>query len=362
MDKYKIIKNNIFSILLFIAITNNLLISQAISTKKGGLSFRVDDNGLISQYRDYADLFNKYGSKFNFAMNLSNNEFETVGYADSIRIFQDLGHLMMDHTPSHATNYFITKFDTANYSGINGVNHIVETKICLSHEEIDTNSAIFSGYADLDGHTISFSPSDYHLLTHYTELNREGRYFYFPLLDTLLLVNSFHHSNNSGRAFDIWMEDINFTENTSIKYFTFNRDQVTITQEAFTLLVNETKKLCDSLYNLNPPTIWIQPGGHFPVLNSLQVKAPLENLGFKGAATYPNDAEKVYNEYNPNNDRGFAFQWGDFVEDEMSLEVVKARIADGIAKHKVMINNIHWYSSVGGNQEWLDYIELMDNL
>ncbi len=340
------IKYIITFLIIALAISFNFVHSQDISTKKGGLSFRVDDNGLISQYRDYANLFHKYGSKFNFAMNLANNEFETVGYADSIRKFQDLGHLMMDHTPSHATNFFVTKFDTSNYSGISGVDHIVGTKICLSHEEIDTNSAILSGYADLDGHIITFSPSDYHTLTHYSELNKEGRYFYFPLLDTLLLVNSFHNSNKSGHAYDIWKEDINFTENNSIKYFTFNREQVTITPDAFSLLVNETKKMCDSLYNLIPPTIWIQPGGHFPVLNSLQVKAPLENLGFTGAATYPNDAEKVYNEYDPNNDREFAFQWGDFVEDEMSLEVVKARIADGIAKHKVMINNIHWYSSI----------------
>lgn len=348
-------------LLLILSILTSTSFAQSNPTKYGGVSFRVDDNGLISQYRDYANLFNKYGNKFNFALNLSNNEFETLGYADSIRKFQSQGHLLMDHTPSHATNYFITKFNTIDYEGVPGVDHIVGDKICLTHEPFDTSTALFSGTADVDDNTIHFSSSDYHILTHWEELDKEGVYFYFPQLDTLVLVYDFNHAHKTGIFHDIWAEALELPEVNSLKYYSFDRNQITITQDAFSLLVSETLKLCEpENYNLQPPTIWIQPGGNFPVFNSAEIKAPLENLGFTGAATYPNDANKVYNEYNPNNDREYAFQWGDFVEDEMSLQHIKARIADGVAKHKVMINNIHWYSNV--SSEWDDYIAKMDSL
>lgn len=355
------ILNKFTLLLIFLIVLTSNHFAQSNSTKSGGVSFRVDDNGLISQYRDYANLFNKYGNKFNFAMNLSNNEFETLGYADSIREFQSQGHLLMDHTPSHATNYFITKFNTTNYDGVPGVDHISGDKICLMHEQFDTSAALFSGTADIEDNKIYFSSTDYHILTHWQELDREGVYFYFPSLDTLVLVYDFNHSHKTGIFLDIWAENLTLPQGNSLKYYSFDRNQITITQEAFSLLVSETLKLCEpENYNLQPPTIWIQPGGNFPVFESTEIKTPLELLGFTGAATYPNEANKVFNEYNPNNDREYAFQWGDFVEDEMSLQQIQARIADGVAKHKVMINNIHWYSNVAS--EWDDYIAKMDSL
>jgi hypothetical protein len=97
-------KNAIISIFYLISSINLAQVDPV--PKKGGVSFRVDDNGLISQYRDYIDLFDRYNSKFNFAVNLANVEFNSDEYVDSIRKFQNLGHLLMDHTPSHATYFF----------------------------------------------------------------------------------------------------------------------------------------------------------------------------------------------------------------------------------------------------------------
>lgn len=340
------------------------LSAQGYIPKQGGISFRVDDNGLIYQYNDYQELFDKYGSKFNFAVNLSSPEFNSAEFVNTIRNLQNNGHLLMDHTPSHSTSYFITKFDTSNYSGSSGVDHIKSNKVCLRHIILDSVDYVYSGYADLDSNSIHFSPQDFHFLVSSNELDRDGMYFYFPAKDTMILVQNFINHSKSGEFTDIWADSIKLTADTSIQFLTYTRDQVTITDDAFNLLVQESLLLCSpGEFNLTPPTIWIQPGGNFPVLKSMQVKSALENLGFSGAATYPDDAEKVYNEYNPLNDRQFAFQWGDFVEDEMTLDVIKTRIADGAAKHRVLINNIHWYSSVGGdNEEWEEYMDKMDSL
>lgn len=324
----------------------------------------MDDNGLISQYNDYEDLFEKYGSKFNFAVNLSNSEFNSDDFINTIRDLQNQGHLMMDHTPSHSTSYFFTKFNTSNYSGSAGVDHIKNNKVCLQHIILDSADYVYSGFADIDSNSIQFSPQDFHSLVSSNELDRDGMYFYFPEKDTTILVQNFINHSKKGEFTDIWADNINLAADTSIQFLTYTRDQVTITDNAFNLLVQESLLLCSpEEFNLTPPTVWIQPGGNFPVLKSMQVKSALENLEFSGAATYPDDAEKVYNEYNPLNDRQFAFQWGDFVEDEMTLDLIKTRIADGVAKHRVLINNIHWYSSVGEeNEEWEDYLDKMDSL
>ena len=85
--------------------TNNLV------SKKGGICFRVDDNGLIHQYDDYASIFNNYNHKFTFALNLGLNEFDSQEYINKIISYQNMGHELMDHTPDHRTNYFYTKFE-----------------------------------------------------------------------------------------------------------------------------------------------------------------------------------------------------------------------------------------------------------
>ncbi|MCB0749358.1 MAG: hypothetical protein KDC90_17985, partial [Ignavibacteriae bacterium] len=81
--------------------------------KHGGLCFRIDDNSRISDYMKMAEIFNKYNAKFCVALNL--NDFRTPEYIDSIKILQDMGHEILDHTPNHRTNYFKTKFPLAQY-------------------------------------------------------------------------------------------------------------------------------------------------------------------------------------------------------------------------------------------------------
>lgn len=322
-------------------------------SKEGGICFRIDDNGLISQYRDYVDIFEKHGQKFTFAMNLGNVEFESFGYPDSIRKFQNLGHELLDHTPNHRTNYFFTKFDSLLYKNTSGVDHNIGNKICLKHENVDTLLAERSNTATIIKDTIYFSDSVYSALNKLDE-----KYFYFPSLDSLVLVD--HYSNNQAHFTDIWDDTVNLGTKTGIKYFTFKKQDINLTSSALGLLSAETKKMAENLYNLGIPKVWIQPGGNFPMLHSYEIKAPFEANGYTSGATYPMAAKKVYNEYNLNNDKQFAIQWGDFVETDTPFSTLKRIIADGIAKHKVLIGNAHWYSD--GSNEWNNYILRNDSL
>ncbi len=336
----------IFSILSTFSTAQNV-------PKQGGICFRIDDNSLINQYRDYINIFEKYNQKFTFAMNLGLDEFSDPAYVDSIRVFQDLGHELLDHTPNHRTNYFTTQFDTNYYKNHAGVDHIIDTKICLKHEIPDSLFSEMSDTATVRNDTVFFTSKIYNEITK----NYYNRYIYFPSLSQLVLVKNYH--NNTAVFTDKWDDSLNLGVHNGIKFHIFQTHRINLTPEALELLADETVKLSE-LYNLESPTVWIHPGGIFPNLHANKIKGPFETVGYSSAATYPQPAEKVYNEYNPNNDRQFAMQWGDFVEDRDSFDKLKGVIADGIAKHRVLIGHGHWYSE--GVEKWNNYIAKNDSL
>lgn len=341
-------------IVLIILLPIITLLSQNNNTipKQGGICFRVDDNGLIDQFDDYSEVFNRYGQKFTFAMNLGFNEFDTQEYVDSIVSYQNMGHELMDHTPDHRTNYFSTKFDSNNYSTEIGVDHIIGNKICLAHENPDLQLFANTSTASIKNNEIEFSSSDFNDIVKYRE-----RYIYIVELDSLFLVENYH--SKKAKITDIWDEEININNQNGITYYTFFQENINLTPDAIVLLANETKKLA-LLYGLTPPKTFIQPGGNFVDFHSNEISAPMGSLGYTSGATYPSSAEKVYNEYNPDGERQFAMQWGDFVETDQNLDEIKNIIADGVAKNKMLLGNSHWYSD--SQNEWDNFLEKNDSL
>ena len=99
-----------------------------MATKKGGICFRIDDNHSMEKYNEYASIFNKYNKNFCFALNLGRKEFDSPDYVNGVKNLQAHGHELLDHTPEHRTNYFITKFNTDSYVSLPGVDHINDKK------------------------------------------------------------------------------------------------------------------------------------------------------------------------------------------------------------------------------------------
>ncbi len=346
-------------IIVITLLSSFVLFSQNGSTipKQGGICFRVDDNGLIEQFRDYTNIFAKYNAKYNFALNLGFNEFDSQDYVDSIKVFQSLGHELMDHTPDHRTNYFnskllVTSADTNYYKTHPGVDHLEGNKVCLKHEAANISLSSRTDTATISNDTIYFSNSNYSAITKYEE-----RYIYLPTLDSLLIVKKY--KSKKAIVTDIWDNPVNFNNQIGVTYYTFIFKNINLTSDAIFLLADETQKLA-TLYGITPPKTWIQPGGNFLEFNSDEIKIPFESLGYIQGATYPDEAKKVYNEYNPTGERQFAMQWGNFVETDQDLATLKLIIADDIAKHKMLVGNTHWYS--GDPVEWNNYIVKNDSL
>ncbi|MCP5064826.1 MAG: T9SS type A sorting domain-containing protein [Ignavibacteriae bacterium] len=340
-------------------ILSNVLFSQNLAPKKGGICFRIDDNRELSKFNEYAAIFDKYDQKFSFSLNLAEDEFGTDfdgTYKTGIKQMQNNGHELMDHTPNQRTNYFTTKYSLSEYQTSNnnildfieGIDHIVEissskNKICLEIMEIDTNQAIGSGKADLISSGDSVVIHNYswqEILINYVY------YLYFPEIDQLVVI-PLNYSGSTQPIEDFWGDQVNVDNCENLTYYSFDRSQIHLTKDAIKVLANESLKLANE-YGFSYPKTWIQPGGIFPWVNKLHLKEALEELNYLAGATYPGDAKQVFNEYNPTNDLNFAMQWGDFLEDEKDLEYNKSVIAQDYAKHHMLIGhsfddiNFHW--------------------
>ncbi|MCB9247690.1 MAG: hypothetical protein H6613_03720 [Ignavibacteriales bacterium] len=140
---------------------------------------------------------------------------------------------------------------------------------------------------------------------------------------------------------DVGEDEIDLGVHWQTEYYIMSRFNVGLTNEALKVLGNETLKLA-SEFNLKAPNVWIQPGGNFPQIKPDVIKSVFgDELNYVAGSTYIN-GRKVYNEYDPDGCQKFEMQWGDFFEDNWTLEQCKNIIADRIAKHYVLIGHSHF--------------------
>jgi len=357
----KLKKSFSISVLLILFFTKNSFYSQNYVAKRGGICFRVDDNHPIEKFQQYAQIFDKYNQKFCFALNLSDTLFHNESYKTVIKSIQDNGHELMDHTPNHRTNYFITQFPLGDYKDsskyIEGIDHIknwglTKRKVCLEFAPVDTNIALVKGKADI----IASGDSIY--IHNYSWPDIGGQdifYLYFPEIDTIIYI-PYNGTGSKQPAFDVWGNKLNISNIDSISYFGFQRDQVHLTIDAIKILTNETQKLAQ-LYGYEKPKSWIQPGGIFPLLHKEELKAALGN-NYSAGAVYPQEAKQVFNEYNPSEDLNFAMQWGDFLDDEKDFKYNIRVIAQNYAKHYMLIGHSHFEPF----DSWDSYLKRTDSL
>ncbi|MCB0750190.1 MAG: hypothetical protein KDC52_01815, partial [Ignavibacteriae bacterium] len=318
--------------------------------KVGGLCFRYDDNAKISEYMKLAEIFKKYDANFCISLNL--NDFKYPEYKDSIRVLQEMGHEIMDHTPNHRTNYFTTIFPIADYYSdsenklINGLDHISGNKICLEFQDVDTNLAINKGTCFISQNII---------YSDFAKITANDQYFYFPAINKLVFAKEFNHY--SVKFVDVWEDPISLGTIDQTKYYTFSKSDVHITNDAVKVLTNESLKLANE-FGLERPKSWIQPGGIYPDLTKIQLKEAIgDELGFI-AGTGSKKGRQVYNEIDEFGFERFEMQWGDFFDDTWTLEKCKNVLADRTAKHYMQISHAHFYDIASLDQ----YFAKLDRL
>ncbi|MBK8944277.1 MAG: BACON domain-containing protein [Ignavibacteriae bacterium] len=345
------------SLLIFILILFIDIKSQSVS-KQGGICFRTDDNQPINMYLEYAEVFDKYDKEFTFALNLAMQEI-TSDYISKIKTIQSNGHEMMDHTPFHRTNYFHTILGSDFYKNHPGVANIKDNKIELSYVKITEDYAKANyertGYVDINGNYIISN------IGQFKEFKKTDCYLYFPTLDKLVFIdeNTGWIDNYKVQIRGFWRNDENLGITKNLKFYNLDINDVHLTPQALNALMKESLRLAEH-YNLIRPYTWIQPGGYFPHVYREEIKEGCQtSLAYKAAGVFSNPSLKVFNEFDPNKDKQYGMNFGDFREDIWSLEKCKNFIANRIAKHHVVIGHSHFRELLGG---WSGFLERTEKL
>lgn len=346
------------SLVILFFLLAKLLIAQ--NSKVGGIYFRVDDNQPIQYWRDYASIFNKYGFKFGFALNLSavgNNP----SYFQLIRDLQAAGHEMQDHTPNHRTLLF-TDPQASRFLGHPAVDHVKGDSVCLKYINLDTtDNYAGEGNADIVNGNIVISKSSgafklYAPQDYYSRI-------YFPTLKTLCGFSKVFAANSSDvdtlYLVTPWAEKVNLPTSYNIPFEIIANNDIQVTDSGVELLGNRTLEIC-SQNNIARPYTWIQPGGLFTHLLRNQVKRIYgDKLGFTAGADTEDPVVKTYCVSDINNDNRFGWDWGDFNEEAWSYQKMRSSIADRIARHHIAAGHSHFISSLGG---WSTYLARVDSL
>ena len=354
MSKFKLI---LYYFFLYLLTSSVICQENNFVEKNGGICFRVDDNQPITWYQEYAKKFNKYNLKFSFALNLGNEL--NQNYINGVRELISNGHEMMDHTPNHMTNYFVTKFNSENYKNIPGVDHIInENKICLKHEEVDISESSYSGMGIVsDKKLISYDNGAFR------NLKDIQRYIYFSELDQLVWINIFQNKVSSDPDTlifkDVWYNQNHLGNHSKERFYIFDFENVHLTIDAYKLLAEESIKLAE-LYGLKRATTWIQPGGYFPRAHREEIMQSMAEIGYSSASVYPYASLKVFNEYDPENDKRYGMGWGNFNISSTHVSWLKSKIADNVAKNKILIGTSHFNNFL--NNDWNAYLNRVDEI
>lgn len=334
MKTFKSLKNSIV-IFLTLFLLPSLIIPQIHedweTTKQGGVAFKVGGIQPIDKLLEYSELFNSRGYNFGFAVAMGRSEIEDENYLSGVKQLQSEGHKLFDITPNLRTNYFITKFHPSEYAFNEGVDHIIDNKICLKFAEIDESKRI----RVLNAFTIGNSV----FAERFENFDVQEIYLYFPTLDKIVLIDE-HISPTLVKVTDVWGDPVDLGQKANILAYSFSLHDIHLTSEALSLLAEESLKLAE-LYEIERPYMLIPPGSAlYPTITPTESKNIYgDQFGYTSAQAYPpNQSLKCYNEYDPNDNKRFGMMWGDFDEDNWTLEEIKAKIADGIAKRRVLAN------------------------
>ncbi len=323
--------------------------------KRGGVCFRVDDNKPIRQWVEFAQVFDRYGFRFCAALcpgRMAGDE----EYVRLVRSLQDRGHEIMDHTPLHSVDKLPLPqgADADAWREMPGVDHVDASRVYLTPDAIDPSS-LPEYRADISGNIMTSRTPQV------LNDNNQTRFIavYVPHLDSVFRFRQIECSGDVVLALhSFWDEDnVDLGEHRDVVFHRLGKADIRMTLDARRLLAESSLNLFESL-GLDRPLTWIQPGsGGCSDFRRGDIRTCFGDLyGYVAAATYPDRSLKCYNENDPDGDKRFGMQWGDFDDEARDLDWNLNRIADGIAGNRVLIGHSHFWEHVMPDG-WDGYLE-----
>ena len=303
----------------------------------GCVSFRSDDNRSVELWSEYTALFDKYGFHSCGSFNFASLSTEHVKF---LKEFQTKGHEVMDHTPSHMVQYidFRNKEEAAPFVSHPAVNHVFDVsgkqRVCLNYKSPDLSKGKKFQHQVKEGKIESDLPT-----------KASTFFIYLPEKSALYAAEKSKDGTVTLKTF--WGEKLDLSGTFEALGYEQGSVFVTVTDEALDLHAKVTRSFAEK-YGITPPVSWIQPGGGIIcwVQGPDFKKVFAEKYGYKAAHAYlpAGWKPKIFNEYDPDGLMKYGINWGDFMDDNLSLDIekVKKTIADGVALHRMMVGHCHF--------------------
>lgn len=313
------------------------------SRKRAGICFRSDDNHSPEKWLRLMEVFEKYDCHVSAALNLLTVA-HRKDYMAFVKDLQERGHEVMDHSPTHRvfSTQFPSEAEAVAYAGKPGVDHVNGKNVYFKYVSPTSMDGLKSGTADIAGS--SFASTDTEIL---------AKWAWEPLVmlegDTSVYLFAGDQKQPTPSSLKtLWGEEtVDLPARKGVHFHRLRKELVSVVPDALRHQARLIQAICDQ-HGIRRPVTWIQPGGSEPVLHRSLVKQVLgDEFGYTAGATYPDASRKCFNEYDPEGDRRFGMQWGNFLEDRYDLERCKATIAHGIARHHVLFGHSH----LGGSKE-----------
>jgi len=305
--------------------------------KRAGVAFRGDDNHSPGRWLRLVEIFERYDAPVCASLNLL-RAVNDGSYMAFVSDLQERGHEVMDHSPTHRvfSMQLPTEREAAVYAGEPGVHHVAGKNVYFRYAGPGSMDGFRTGVADLGGN--SFASTDKEVL---------AKWAWNPLVMVEGSGDVFMFTGNQKEPTPtslktLWGEDtVDLPPGQGARFYRLAKEDVQVSPDALRHQARLIQAICDK-HGIRRPVTWVQPGGSEPVLHRSAIKAVFGNeFGYTAGATYPKASRKCFNEYDPDDDKRFGMQWGNFQEDGFDLERCKASIADGIARHHVMFGHSH---------------------
>jgi len=350
-----------FKLIGFIA-CQSPLIAQNLC-KSSGVCFTASDNHSLQSLNSYAYVFDKYSFHFGFALNLGLIDSLDFNYINAIKVLQNNGHELIDHTPNHNTTFFIVDniYQTFSYFAHPGVDHISAKKVCLKYDSLNLDSFLDEGDVLISGNkVISVNPGEFRNFNTGNPVTN----IFLPSINKLYTYYNLKNLNindpDTLYLLSFWNEQISALNGT-FQYRKLAGNCIYMNPLGLAALLMQTKNYCIK-FGFEKPVIWIQPGGNYPMITNENINTPCVSEDFKGAFTIYQKSVKGYNEYNPGNIKRFSFQGYDFFSETTPLNVIKSIIADLVARHRIAYDSHHLGSTSNLLGGWSGFISRTDSL
>ena len=315
------------SLLLLSFLAFALAAGETFTPKRGGVCFRFDDNQPEPVLAALMELFERHHAPMNLAV-IFGREIAPA-YAERLRQMQAAGHEIMDHTPEHR----IFKLRIPGAAEQPWTDHVIDGTARLRYrcQPDDPDAPVFTTVVEGDRITVP-KPLQPTLRRFLYIRNTADQKLYMVRPD----------AEGVWRLADFWGDPVSFPPGLHTATFRgVDRWRAfSVDPEALVFMAGFVRARCREL-GLKPPVTWIQPGTSEPVLDGENVRQALEPLGYRSAATYTDRARKTFGEPHPER-CAFRMEWGDVqLERNLPPAAYKSQIADGVAKHHVLIAGSH---------------------